>query len=311
MQYEGRGSQMKKKIIINTDIGDDADDAVAIALALNSDEIEIKGITTVFKNTKLRAKMAKDLLEIYDRNEIPVFPGYGMPLIERLDINEPPIQIENLLKDHKVDEEVNAVDFIINTIKEDPETIIVEMGPQTNLALAFLKAPDIMKQAKIISMGGAFLSTFPEWNIVCDPEAARIVTDFAQDLTMIGLDVTKYCKVSGDQLNKFEESNVPQIQYLYKGMEVFMRETGYPITLHDALLIVYLIKEDLFTLKQGDFGVELSGTHARGSIVHKSNYYEIKPKLDKKFYYVVDLDLAKVMDLILNRIFSKNYSLER
>jgi len=136
---------MKKKILINTDLGDDADDAVALALALRSDEIEVKGITTVFKNTKLRAKMVKDMLEIYERNEIPVFAGYGMPLIERVDINEPPIQIENLLKDYELDEDMNAVDFIINTIKEDPETIIVEMGPQTNLALAFLKAPDVMK----------------------------------------------------------------------------------------------------------------------------------------------------------------------
>ncbi len=302
---------MKKKILINTDLGDDADDAVAVALALNSDEIEIKGITTVFKNTKLRAKMVKDLLEIYERREIPVIAGYGMPLIERVDVKEAPIQIENLLKDHKLDEDMNAVDFIINTIKEDPETIIVEMGPQTNLALAFLKAPEIMKQAKIIAMGGAFWSTFPEWNIVCDPEAARIVTDFAQDLTMIGLDVTKYCKVSEAHLHKFKKSNLPQIQYLYKGMEVFMRETGHPITLHDALLIVYLLDEKLITLKQGDFGVELGGTHTRGTIVHKSNYYEIEPKVDKRFYYAVDLDLNKVMDLILNRVFNINYSLER
>jgi len=128
---------------------------------------------------------------------------------------------------------------------------------------------------------------------------------------MIGLDVTKYCKVAEYLLIKFKESNTPQIQYLYKGMEVFMRETGHPITLHDALLIVYLIKENLITLKQGDFGVELCGTHTRGTIIHKSNYYEIEPKVDKRFYYAVDLDLSKAMELILNRVFNLNYSLER
>lgn len=295
---------MKKKIIIDTDLGDDADDAVAVALALSSDEIEIKGITTVFKNTKLRAKMVKDLLEVYGGSDIPVFAGYGIPLINRVDTNEPPIQIGNLVKDHTLDEEMDAVDFIITTIKEDPETVIVEMGPQTNLALAFLKAPDIMKKAKIVAMGGAFLSTFPEWNIVCDPEAARIVMDFAENLIMIGLDVTKYCKVNEAQLQKIKESDFPTIQYLYKGMEVFMRKTGHPITLHDALLIVYLINEKLITLKQGDFGVELSGTHTRGTIIHKTNYYEIEPKINKNFHYAVDLDLNKVMDLILNRVFN-------
>lgn len=294
---------MKKKIIINTDLGDDIDDAVAIALALASDEIEVKGITTVYKNTKLRAKMVKDLLEIYGRYDIPVFAGYGMPLIERVDINEAPVQIENLLKDHILDEEVDAVDFIISTIKEEPETIIVEMGPQTNLALAFLKEPDIMKNAKIVAMGGSFLSTFPEWNIACDPEAFRIVTDFANNLTMIGLDVTKYCKVTENKLLKIKEINSPQIQYLYKGMEVFMKKTGYPITLHDALLIVHLINDKLITMKQSDFGVELGGTHTRGTIIHKTNYYELEPKTDKNFYYAVDIDLNKVMDLIMNRVF--------
>ena len=69
---------------------------------------------------------------------------------------------------------------------------------------------------------------FSEWNIVCDPEAARIVTDFAQDLTMIGLDVTKYCKVSEAHLHKFKESNLPKYNIYIKGMEVFMRETGHP-----------------------------------------------------------------------------------
>lgn len=295
---------MKKSILINTDIGDDVDDAVALALALNSDELEIKGITTVFKNTELRAHMVKDLLDMYDRSDIPVYIGYGVPLIERVDSKEAPIQIELLHKKHSINLEKDAVDFIIDTVKEEPNTIIVEMGPQTNLAMAFLKAPEVMKQANIIAMGGAFSSTFPEWNIVCDPEAARIVTDFAENLTMIGLDVTRYCKVPQNQLNKIKESSNPQLQYLYKGMEMFMERTGYPITLHDALLIAYLIDEKLITLNQGDYSVELNGSLTRGTIVHKTNYYEVEQAVDKKFFYASDINLNEIMNLIMKRAFS-------
>lgn len=294
----------KKKILIDTDLGDDVDDAVAIALALKSNSIEIKGITTVYKDTKLRAKMVKDLLAVYNKYHIPVYVGCSMPLIERIDVDEPPIQIENIQNEHSVDMEVDAVDFIINTVKENPETIIVEMGPQTNLAMAFLKAPEIMKHAKIIAMGGAFLSTYPEWNILCDPESVRIVTDYAENLIMIGLDVTRYLKVLKPQLNTIRESTSPLIQYLYKGMEIFMERTGYPITLHDALLIVYLIDEKLIELVNGDYTVELNGLHTRGTMVHKNNYYEIEEKVDKKFFYANNINVNAVMELIMKNVFS-------
>lgn len=291
-----------KKVIIDTDLGDDVDDAVAIALAVLSPEIEVAGITTVFKDTKARAEMVKDLLEFYHMDRIPVYVGQGLPLIERPKM-EKPIQYSILINKHEPEQSLNAVDFMIKTAAENDNVCIVAMGPLTNLGLAFLKAPEIMKRVEIIGMGGAFLNSYPEWNIICDPEAARIVTDFAENLTMLGLDVTKHTKLTAIEMEEVKNSTQPVVQYLYKGMEIFMDKTGFPITLHDALLIACLIDRETVTRKKGDYTVELKGELTRGTIVHKTNYYDAVCETAKDFYYAVDLDLQRFKNIVMERVF--------
>ncbi|WP_349668264.1 nucleoside hydrolase [Lacrimispora sp.] len=291
-----------KKVIIDTDLGDDVDDAVAVALAVLSPEIEVAGITTVFKDTKARAEMVKDLLEFYQMGRIPVYTGQGLPLIERPKM-EKPIQYSILRNEYEPEQSLNAVDFMIKTAAENDNVCIVAMGPLTNLGLAFLKAPEIMKRVEIIGMGGAFLNSYPEWNIICDPEAARIVTDFAENLTMLGLDVTKHTKLTTQEMEVVKNSVNPAVQYLYKGMEIFMDKTGFPITLHDALLIACLIDRETVTLKKGDYTVELKGELTRGTIVHKTNYYDEVCETEKDFYYAVDLDLQRFKNIVMERVF--------
>lgn len=291
-----------KKVIIDTDLGDDVDDAVAIALAVLSPEIEVAGITTVFKDTKARAEMVKDLLEFYQMSKIPVYTGQGLPLIERPKM-EKPIQYSILRNEYEPEQSLDAVDFMIKTATENDNVCIVAMGPLTNLGLAFLKAPEIMKRVEIIGMGGAFLNSYPEWNIICDPEAARIVTDFAENLTMLGLDVTKHTKLTTQEMEVVKNSVNPAVQYLYKGMEIFMDKTGFPITLHDALLIACLIDRETVTLKKGDYTVELKGELTRGTIVHKTNYYNEVCETEKDFYYAVDLDLQRFKNIVMERVF--------
>lgn len=291
-----------KKVIIDTDLGDDVDDAVAIALAVLSPEIEVAGITTVFKDTKARAEMVKDLLEFYQMSKIPVYTGQGLPLIERPKM-EKPIQYSILRNEYEPEQSLDAVDFMIKTATENDNVCIVAMGPLTNLGLAFLKAPEIMKRVEIIGMGGAFLNSYPEWNIICDPEAARIVTDFAENLTMLGLDVTKHTKLTTQEMEVVKNSVNPAVQYLYKGMEIFMDKTGFPITLHDALLIACLIDRESVTLKKGDYTVELKGELTRGTIVHKTNYYNEVCETEKDFYYAVDLDLQRFKNIVMERVF--------
>lgn len=294
-----------KRILIDTDLGDDTDDAAALIMAMNSTELEIVGITTVYQNTYKRAEMVLDLCEQYGKKEIEVCAGYGIPLIERPYYEEDPIQYEILRKERKypVYQEMNGAEFIIQKAKENPDLTIVEMGAMTNLAKAFYEAPDIMKQTNIIAMGGVFSSSFPEWNIRCDPEAARIVMDYAEHLTMFGLDVTKYCRISEEFLEKLCPPGNERMHYYKRGTEIFKEKTGYPITFHDALLIAYLLDPTVVNLRQNDFNVELSGENTRGAIVYKTNAYDIHVEVEKDFKYAEWVDVEKFRSIVKERIY--------
>jgi len=240
-----------KRILIDTDLGDDTDDAAALIMAMNSTEFEIVGITTVYQNTYKRAEMVLDLCEQYGKKEIEVCAGYGIPLIERPDYEEDPIQYEILRK----------------------------------------------------AMGGVFSSSSPEWNIRCDPEAARIVMDFAEHLIMFGLDVTKYCRISEEFLEKLCPPGNERMQYYKRGTEIFKEKTGYPITFHDALLIAYLLDPTVVNLRQNDFNVELSGENTRGAIVYKTNAYDIHVEVEKDFKYAEWFDAEKFRSIVKERIY--------
>jgi len=296
--------EIKKQVLFDTDLGDDIDDAAAIIMALNSPEFDIVGITTVFHNTFKRAEMVMDLCEQYGRTDIPVYAGYGIPLIERPAYEESPIQYDILRKNICLDvkQDLNAVDFIIQSVKKNPELIIVVMGAMTNLGLAFYKEPELMKQAQIIAMGGVFTSSSPEWNMLCDPEAARIVMDYAGHLTMFGLDVTKYCLIPEDLMNQLCSKNSERMMYYRRGVKIFQRKTGYPITFHDVVLVAYLIDSSIAQLEQSDFNIELTGNSTRGAIVFKANAYEIHSKTKKNFRYAKSIDIFKFREIVLNRI---------
>lgn len=291
----------KVKILIDTDLGDDVDDSAALLLALNCPQFEILGITTVFKDTVKRARMVRDLLRIGGRADIPVCAGNGRALLERrFDEKEPPIQYG--LLDGQPEEEENgglrAEDFILETVRKHPDVVIVEMGCMTNLALAFVKEPKLMAQMKIIAMGGAFLNSKPEWNIICDPEAAAIVLESSENMIMMGLDVTRYLRIEENRLEQWRRRNTEAMNYYLRGVEMFREATGFPVTLHDVLLLAYLIDPAVVTLKQGDFLVELSGTMTRGTMVDQSNYYDIHASSDKNFYYAEDVDVKRFLEIV-------------
>lgn len=292
----------KRKIIINTDLGDDVDDAAAIIMALHSPELEVIGITTVFKDTVKRAEMVLELCEKCGRRDIPVFVGFGSPLIERPDCKEAPIQYELLEKKKLISTELTAVDFIIQSVCEIPDLIIVEMGPMTNLALACYQEPEVMKLAKIIAMGGMFTQSAPEWNMKCDPEAARIVMDHVKYLTMFGLEITKHCVLEEQILQKICEKENEILTYFLKGARIFQEKTHYPLTLHDVLLIAYLVTPQIVGLKKADYTVELSGDLTRGGIVFEGNMYHLNAIADKEFYFAESFKKEEFQKLLIERL---------
>lgn len=172
---------MKERIpvIIDTDLGDDIDDAFALCLAMQSPELEILGVTTVHRCAAYRAKMAKSLLNAGGFCEVPVYAGESKPLVREsvhgrpLDYGEKPHSYAEEYDATEYDGD-DAVSFIVGTLeKSDRKITLVTLGALTNIALVLQKRPDLFKKIeKLCIMGGAFSMNLGEYNFSCDPDAA-------------------------------------------------------------------------------------------------------------------------------------------
>ena len=269
-----------ERIIIDTDIGDDIDDAFAIAFACNSPELKLEGITTVFRNAVARAKMAKILLESYGKEDIPVYAGVDTPLIQaymnrdndRFDEagNLIPCQYQKDIMEKYSYEKEWAPDFIINKVRENPhEIILIPIGPLTNIAMAIRKAPDIVPLIKkIVLMGGFVHQEVPEWNILCDPEAAYIVYNSGANIQAVGLDVTLQCKLTLDKVKEFEKLSGKGSKILSEMMKSWFAHYQFECpVLHDPLTVGCVIDSSFVKCKKYNVEVGLVGKDRGRTII--------------------------------------------
>jgi purine nucleosidase len=264
-----------RKIIIDTDPGQD--DAVAILLALASpDEIDLLGITCVAGNVPLplTSKNARIVCELAGKPDVKVFAGCDRPLgrdlvtaehvhgktgLDGPDLPDPRMPLQDQ----------HAVDFIIDTLRaHDPGTVtLCPLGPLTNIAMAFEKAPDIMARvAEIVLMGGAYfevgnITPAAEFNIYVDPQAAHIVFKSGAPITVMPLDVTHKALVTTQRNEAFRALATPvgiAVAQMTDFFERFDREKygsqGAP--LHDPCVTAYLIRPDLFSGRHVNVEIE-------------------------------------------------------
>ncbi len=240
---------MVEDVIIDTDIGDDIDDAFALAFALNSSELNVKAVTTVFGKVEVRTKLALKLLKTFGREDIPVATGVGKPFFERTYRrerylgNEVPRQAVVLVEDEPLPKPYpkHAVDLIISTVMDSRnEVTIIPVGALTNIAACIIKEPKLVERAKLVIMGGAVSNWFrptvsrAEHNIRCDPEAARIVFESGIPITMVGLDVTMKCALSEEQVDSIRKRGLATttlLTYMTAGWG------GSRVILHDPLAV--------------------------------------------------------------------------
>ncbi len=268
----------KKKIIIDTDVGTNADDAITITLALNSPEIEVLGITTVHGDTQSRAQTAYQLLSLFQQEDIPVFRGAEHSLLNNrpIDLEKRPIFTKWCASDF-LPQDKHAVSFIIDTImKSGDDVTLVLIGPLTNIALALNLEPRIESKIKeIVMMGGVthlgeITNSLPkcEYNISSDPEAAYVVFNSSIPITMFGLDITYQIKLLSDHIeqlkNTNKKSNLFLIDMLNTWMRVVDREFSY---MCDPLTILYLTKPSLFEFVRMNVDIEYTNEHPSGCTV--------------------------------------------
>lgn len=277
---------MAQKVILDTDIGDDIDDAYALALILGSPELELLGVTTVFKNTPARARQAQTLLKLAGRADIPVAAGCGAVISPRVRWTESDLAwgqvslkrlANDLLNDVRPGQDrtalpadqlpppsrLHGVDFIIDTImRHDGDVIPITIGAMTNLAMALIKEPRIAERIpRIVSMAACFDRLGAEWNIICDPVAAAVVFNSGIPMTVVGLDVTTKCVLNDAQLARLRGSDRPVAKNLAAATQAWGGK--YP-TLHDPLAVETLIKPDIVQTRNGTVTVELSGDETYG-----------------------------------------------
>jgi len=297
------GHDNMKRVIIDTDIGDDIDDALAIALALSSCELDVVGITTVFRNTTLRAKLARKLLDVFDRPDIPVFKGIEKPILNDWDKSLIPPQVEAVKEDIIVDDKTSAVDFIVEKIMNSNERItLITIGPLTNIATAIIKEPRLKDKTSIYMMGGMYSQAFPEWNIYCDPEAARVVFSSGIHITMIGLDVTLKCRLDRNSLDRIYSSESKNVRFLTELIKIWQEgnEDRYPI-LHDPLAVASFINPEFVKRKNMGIVIETRGEFTRGVTVVTDSPYGTRNR-NSNVDVCIDVDSKGFIEFFLDRI---------
>ncbi len=275
-----------RKIIIDTDPGQD--DAVAILVALASpEELDVLGITCVAGNVTLdlTSRNARIVCELAGKRDVKVFAGCDRPLGRELvtaehvhgktgldgpDLPEPTMPMA----------EGHAVDFIIDTLRDNaPGTVtLCPLGPLTNIATALQKAPDIADRiAKIVLMGGGYfeggnITPTAEFNIYVDPQAADIVFKSGAPIVVMPLDVTHKALVTKARNDAFRALGTPvgiAVAEMTDFFERFDKEKygsdGAP--LHDPCVTAYLINPDLFKGRHINVEIETESELTMGMTV--------------------------------------------
>lgn len=304
---------IKEKIIIDTDIGDDIDDALAIAMAVNSPEFEILGITTVFRNTKARARLAVRLLKEMGREDIPVAAGIGVTfangpvdtLFKFIDLNEKLGQYSDDMDDEQITYEGHGIDFIENTLMESSEAItLVSIGPLTNIAALIIKNEFAKSKIKrIVLMGGAYNLNKAEYNILCDPEAARVVFDSGIDIVGVGLDVTTKWQLTEEEVEVIEKADTPTSRFIFKLISRFMGYAHHLPYLHDPLALITCFDKSVVKTEMKRIAVETRGEFTRGMTfnITNSRWWEDN-KNSGNIEVCTEVDRDRVVRLFLQRV---------
>jgi inosine-uridine nucleoside N-ribohydrolase len=258
------------KILLDTDIGGDIDDALALAYLLKQPHCELLGITTIGGESEKRAALASAICHAAGQAEVPVHVGASAPLLvpERQPHAYQSAALTDQWPHHTFDKRNTAMAFLRETIRAHPGDItLLTIGPLTNIGLLFAVDPDIPALLKgVMMMGGCFSATEPEeeWNIVCDPHAAATVFAAPLALTSVGFDVTGQCRLGADECRRrFTQAGGP-FTFITAMAEVFFRSAAPEAIFHDPLAAALLFEPSLCQTTMQHIGVDLRNGRTLG-----------------------------------------------
>jgi purine nucleosidase len=276
--------RVKTPFLIDTDTA--SDDAVALIMALRSPEIEVVAITTVAGNVDLQQATRNALYtaELCDSN-VPVFPGAERPL-KRAHVSAAWFHGRDGLGDHgyppprRAPETQSAIDTIIDTIESHPGLVLVTLGPLTNVALALQRTPGIAaKVSRCVIMGGApccegNVTPAAEYNIWCDPEAARIVMRSGLPIELVGWHLCRGDAVlNPSDIEQVLSFGTPVAKFAIecnsRGQQAFLEQSGeHGISLPDPVAMATALDASIVTSQSEHFvEIETESELTRGMTV--------------------------------------------
>jgi inosine-uridine nucleoside N-ribohydrolase len=322
-----------RKIIFDTDPG--TDDALALMLALNSPELDVRAITVVPGNVTaaMGLENALRMVSVANRCDIPVAAGAQHPLFQKLITAEfwhgknGLANIELPASKCKVDARFGP-DLIIQLVHASPHEItLVPVGPLTNIALAVEKDPSIVPLVKeVILMGGSIsggnVNAAAEANIYNDPEAAQIVFQAGWPLTMVGLEVGNKALFTQKYLDQLGETHGPINDFIYSVLKFLVNLSGTfgapGSPMYDPSAVAVAIDSTLVKVQEMHVDVETRGEFTRGetvgnrlgeverNVLHGDRYViEGVDKIAPNAKVCVDVDADRFLQLFVSRIRGK------
>ena len=308
---------MARKIIIDTDPGQD--DAVAILLALASPELEVMGIVALAGNVPLDHTVpnAGRILALAGRPDVPVYAGAVRPLVRRL------VTAEHVHGKTGLDGAVlpepaapprgqHGVDFLVETLRsaEAGEVTLCTLGPLTDVALALIRAPDIAPRIReIVMMGGAYfevgnITPTAEFNIYVDPEAADVVLQSGVPITILPLDLTHKVVTTPERLARLRGLGTrcgTVVADLLGFSETFdlakYGSAGAP--LHDPNVIAYLLRPDLYQGRHVNVAIECASPLTLGMTV--ADWWRVTDR-PANATFLQDVDAPAFYELLFERL---------
>ncbi len=322
-----------KKIIIDTDPG--TDDALALMLALNSPELDVRAVTVVPGNVTaaMGLENALRMISLANRCDIPVAGGAQHPLFQKLitaefwhgknglgNVELPPSKC-------KVDPRFGP-DLIIQLVHASPHEItLVPVGPLTNIALAVEKDASIVPLVKeVIMMGGSIsggnVNAAAEANIYNDPEAAQIVFQAGWPLTMVGLEVGDKALFTHRYLDELGQTRGPVNDFIVSVLKFMVDLSGTfgspGSPMYDPSAVAVAIDASLVKVQEMHVDVETRGEFTRGetvgnrhgeverNVLHGDRYViEGVDKVTPNAKVCVDVDADRFLQLFVSRIRGK------
>ncbi len=258
-----------EKILFDTDIGSDIDDAVCLAYLLAQPKCELLGVTTVSGEPELRARMVSAMLNVAKRT-CPVIIGTKQPMfVPSIQPRAPQAQKLDKWPHETVYPDESAVEFLRKTIRKHPgEITLLAVGPMTNVGLLFATDPDVIPMLKrVVLMCGRFDSAHidgrGEWNARNDPHACKLVFDARPaELVSFGLNVTNRVVLDAQEVKK-RFRNIPLLAPVLDFADVWFEHVP-KITFHDPLAGACIFNPAICKYKRGTVDVSVSENFGEG-----------------------------------------------